>query len=394
MTKVSIVTCEGYQYQEVKQAVRKSLELIGGLNKIIKPGMKVLLKPNILSAKVPEAAVTTHPTLVKAMVELVKEAGGIPWVGDSSGGVIAGQAPTKQALLVTGIQAAAEEAGAQVINFDTIGTLEQPNPRDKSLGSYHIAKAVLEADLVISLPKLKTHSATLFTGAVKNLFGVIPGFRKAEYHRISPKPSEFIETLLDIYTLAKPALAVMDGIVAMEGNGPAAGKPRSLGLILAGWDCVAVDAIASNIIGFAPGRVGTLVRAGQRGLGTTNLAEIEISGESLEKVKVRNFELPPNAILERLPGFLTKSFLGVIKARPVAAPELCTGCSFCVNNCPVKVIRLNEDSKPVIDYDKCIECLCCQELCPQQAIKLKQYHWLGKIVAGVIEKNKEKRREQ
>lgn len=387
MSIVSIVKCTDYDEKEVKESVRKSLDLIGGLGRVIKEGTKVLIKPNLLSAKPPEAAVTTHPLVVKAMVELVKEAGGIPWVGDSSGGVVAGQAPTKQALITSGVQKAAEEAGAKVLNFDTTGTIERTSPRGNAFGSYHLAKPVGEADIIISLAKLKTHSATLYTGAVKNLYGVLPGYRKAEYHRLSPKPSDFIETLLDIFALAKPTLAVMDGIVGMEGNGPAAGNPRKIGIILAAWDAVSLDTVASKVIGFNNGKIPTLALAHRRGLGVGDLDQIQVVGSKIDEVAINDFVLPSNTLLELMPTGIGSFFLGTLKAQPVAAPELCTGCSFCANNCPVKVIKM-ENKLPVIDYDKCIECLCCQELCPQKAMELKPRHWIGKLAVKAMNRRK------
>lgn len=389
MSEVAIVRCPDYEQDAVDKAVQAALDLIGGLGQWVSPGDRVLLKPNILSSKPPEAGVTTHPAVIKAVVRAVKEAGGIPLVGDSSGGMIAGQSPTRVSLVTTGIQAAAEEAGAQVINFDLAGVHESANPGGR-IPVYYIAKPILDADVVISLPKLKTHSATLFTGAVKNMYGTIPGFRKAEYHRLAPKPTDFAEVLVDIFARSRTRLAIMDGIVAMEGNGPAAGPTRKLGLLLAGSDCVALDAVASAIIGFRPSDIATTRVAAGRGLGEAELSKITVRGVPLEEARVTDFELPSNAMMEKMPDFVIKSLLGVLTARPEVDPAKCTGCEFCVQNCPVGVMRL-QNKVPVIEYDQCISCLCCQELCPQRAVELKQQHLVGRLLAAVMKYRKRRR---
>ncbi len=389
MTEVAVVRCSDYCQEKVDEAVAECLELIGGLTKWVRPGDRVLLKANVLSAKPPAAGVTTHPAVIKAVIRAVYKAGGIPLVGDSSGGMIAGQSPTRVSLVTSGIQAAAEEAGAQVINFDMAGVQEAPNPGGR-IPIYYITRPVFEADVVISLPKLKTHSATLFTGAVKNMYGTIPGFRKAEYHRLVPKPEEFAGVLVDIFARSRTKLAIMDGITAMEGNGPAAGPTRNLGLLLASSDCVALDAVASAIIGFRPVQIATTRIAGARGLGEADLDKITVLGANLQELLVSDFKLPTNTMLESMPGFITSSLLGVLRARPVVEKAKCTGCAFCVQSCPVGVMRLKE-KVPVIEYDQCIACLCCQELCPQQAVELKQHHPVGKLLAAVLKYRKRRR---
>lgn len=382
MSEVAVVRCRDYGQDAVDNAVHEALNLIGGLAQWIKPGDRVLLKPNILSSKPPEAGVTTHPAVIKAVIRAVQKAGGIPLIGDSSGGMIAGQSPTRVSLVTTGIQAAAEETGAQVINFDMAGVIESPNPGGR-IPVYYIAKPILEADVVISLPKLKTHSATLFTGAVKNMYGTIPGFRKAEYHRMAPKPTDFAEVLVDIFARSRTKLAIMDGILAMEGNGPAAGPTRNLGLLVASSDCVALDAVASSIIGFRPQDIATTRVAAVRGLGEAELGKITVLGMPLAEAQVTDFELPSNAMMEIMPDFVIKGLLGVLKARPEVDPARCTGCEFCIQNCPVGVMRI-QNKAPAIEYDKCISCLCCQELCPQRAVELKQHHPVGRFLAAVM----------
>lgn len=389
MAEVALVRCPDYRQEAVDRGIEECLELIGGLTQWVRPGDRVLLKANVLSAKPPQAGVTTHPAVIKAVVRAVQKAGGIPLVGDSSGGMGASKSQTKVALVTTGIQAAAEEAGAQVINFDLAGVKDSANPGGR-IPFYQIARPVFEANVVISLPKLKTHSATLFTGAIKNMYGTVPGFRKSEYHRLAPKPSDFAEVLVDIFIRSRTRLAIMDGILAMEGNGPAAGPTRELGLLLASSDCVALDAVASHIIGFKPLDVATTRVAAARGLGEADLGKITVRGAALEEVRAPDFELPSNAMLEKLPEFVIKGLLGVLKARPEANPAKCTGCEFCIKSCPVRVMQL-KDGAPVIDYDKCISCLCCQELCPQQAVELKHHHPVGRLLDTAMKYRRRRR---
>lgn len=390
MVKVSITKCSQYDQKEVDLAVHRCLELIGGIENFVKPGQRVLLKVNALTPRPPEAAVTTHPALIKAVVNEVRQAGGIPLVGDSSGGIIAGQAPTRQTFQVAGIAAAARESGAELVNFDAAGAT--PVKSNGPVDTLYIARSVLEADVVVSMPKLKTHSATLFTGAIKNMYGSIPGFRKAEYHRMAPKLKEFTGVLVDVFAAAKPSLAIMDAITGMEGNGPSAGTPRKVGLILASEDCVALDAVSSYIIGLPSTKVLTTVLADQRGLGTGELARIEAVGEILDDVVIKDYQLPSNAMLENMPAFLVRGFLGILQARPEIDKNTCLGCHFCIESCPVEAMKMVQGI-PEIDYAKCISCLCCQELCPQKAVTMKQFHRIGRIIAGLIAYGKKRKRD-
>lgn len=288
-----------------------------------------------------------------------------------------GQAPTRKTFEASGIAKAAEESGAELVNFDITGV--KAVEVDGPIKTLYIAKPVLEADIVINLPKLKTHSAAVYTGAVKNMFGCIPGARKAEYHRKLPKLKDFSGLLVDIYKVARPSLAIMDAIVGMEGNGPSAGNPREIGLILASGDGVALDAVASSIIGLKPLRIHTTSIAHQRGIGNGDIDLIEIAGEKLNDVKIKGFNVPTNALLETMPGFLIKGVLSLMKAVPEINQTACAGCRFCVESCPVGAMKMSGKS-PVIDYNKCISCLCCQELCPRKAVELKPANRLGRLI--------------
>ncbi len=227
---------------------------------------------------------------------------------------------------------------------------------------------MLESDLVINLPKLKTHGLTLFTGALKNTFGAIPGFGKGAYHKEAPHPENFAEILLDIHSLVAPALHIVDGIVAMEGNGPASGRPRELGLLLASEDGVAVDAVASAVIGFRPAEIDTTRLGAARGLGIGSLDAIRIVGVPLAEARVNDFDLPSNRVLKFVPETLLRLAGRLVWIRPRAHAPTCIGCTLCATSCPVDTISMI-DRLPVVDYARCINCITCQEVCPTQAMR-------------------------
>ncbi len=363
-TRVSIVQCS--DYSEVKNAIKEALDLIGGLEKIIVPGSRVLLKPNVLAIRPPEDAVTTHPAVVSAMCELVSEAGGIPFVGDGSGVTRHDSTATAEALKVSGIEAAVSSCGAELINLETSGFVEVDVPGARQFSRLYISKAVLEADVIISLPKLKTHELTLYTGAVKNFFGTVPRKIRKQAHFLEDREL-FGEALVDIYSFLKPHLAVMDGVVGMEGDGPAGGTPAYAGVVMASYDCVALDMVASELIGFDPMQVPTNKAALARGFGVRHP---ELAGSPLEEVKV-SFKKPTGGITALMPAFLRRTLRRHLTVKPFINTSKCAFCKACVLNCSANAIE-EVGSALRINDEKCIQCYCCRELCPNDAVEIKK----------------------
>ncbi len=390
ITKVAIERGVTYDSHQLSHSLDLLLDNLGGLSKYVSPGDRVLLKVNLLSPKKPERAVTTHPEIVKVLCGKITELGGIPTVGDSAGGISPKRDRTSDALRISGIQQAAEEAGGEIVNFDQAGAQKVSNKGDLTDESdLYIAKPVLEADTVINLPKLKTHGLTFFTGAVKNMYGAIPGAKKREYHGVFPDREGFSKLLCDIYQTTKPHLTIMDGVWAMEGNGPSAGKRKDLGLLLAGQDGVALDAVAAQIIGFQPMQVPSTRIAHQNGLGQGVTDNIQICGEDsdLSFYRVNGFQLPlTSRALDHIPSGLIRFAMNQMKTVPRINQQICTKCGICHKSCPVDAIVKETDEAGQwfykICHGSCIDCLCCHELCPEEAVGLDRKSLLGRVFFG------------
>lgn len=367
---VSIVQCHDYDQKVVDVAIDQSLANIGGLEQFIKKGIRVHIKPNLLTAKSPEKAATTHPSVVKSIVNRVMELGGEVTIGDSPAGI---SRPIEEYWRITGLEEVAQKTGAKLVKLEKKGVKEiSVNGK-----SYFIASAVTEADVVINVCKLKTHNLTLYTGAIKNMFGSIPGFKKSEFHKQAPKVEGFSEIIVDIFSAVRPQLNIMDAVEIMEGNGPSAGKPKHLGLILASQDAVALDTIAATIVGFDDGEILTTEKAYQRGLGEIKLHKIIIQGEPLNRFRDLQIALPSNGFQRYIPASVIKMLGKLVWVRPKPDEGLCKRCSACIANCPTQAMS-PKDGFPVIDYNKCISCFCCDEVCPHDAIN-QEMSWLTKL---------------
>ena len=361
-SSVSIVKCQSYDEGEVLKGLRRSIDLIGGMENFIKRGNRVLLKPNLLYGKAPEKAVTTHPSILRGMIQIVREAGGIPFIGDSPA-----IESLKRAAERSGIKRVANEMGCPLVEFN------KPILPSKKEGiffkQFEIDQAVFEADVIINLPKWKTHGMTLLTLGVKNLFGCVPGPKKALWHlKAGENRKVFAQVLVDLYQIIQPSLTLLDGIVGMEGNGPGSGHPISLGLILASGDSLSLDQIACDLLGISRDSVLTNRVAFEGGLGKN---AIEVMGEKVEEARIPHFSLPRLSEPDwNLPGFLKRALKSALTSKPVAEKEVCEACNRCVEICPPKALHRKEEGM-VFDYGKCIRCFCCQEVCPEGAITIK-----------------------
>lgn len=378
--RVAVVRCLDYDQGSVAAAVGEAVELLGGLAAVLPmpAGGTALIKPNVLAPCPPQSAVDTHPAVVAAAVALARAAGaGRVAVGDSSGGgAVAGR--TARALEASGIAAAAAAAGAELSNFDAGGVRTLQGRAGRRL---YLAPAALDAAAIINLPKLKTHGLTVITGAVKNLYGCVPGTRKTAYHREYPKNADFAGLLVDIYSAVcagRPSLVVMDAVVALDGMGPGAGgRPRPLGLIVCGTDGVAVDAVAAMLINFPPSAVPTCRAAAAAGAGVADPARIDVVGLPLAEARAARFDVPAVARLVRYaPAPLVRAAVSLMRARPAVDPARCVACGTCAAACPAGAIAISGGAAR-IDLGRCLDCLCCQESCPEAAVLLRRRFRLG-----------------
>jgi uncharacterized protein (DUF362 family)/Pyruvate/2-oxoacid:ferredoxin oxidoreductase delta subunit len=328
-------------------------------------GKKVMIKPNALRASEAHQGIVTHHAVVAAVVEKVAGLGAKSIiVGDNPGMMSYGA--NEKTFQQTGMMEASR-GYYRNIGTDAVKVDFKPDCLQGQMDSISISRAILEADVYISLPKFKTHGLTILSGAIKNNYGIIPGALKAKLHSLSGNAETFNRLLVDIYALRIPDLIIVDGVVGMEGNGPASVELREIGKILASDNGVAVDAVIARMMGVAPDQVPLLVFAREKGLGTYDLTKIRVTGDARG---IPGFKLPPMTSMaaptpeDRLTFFNSRSSL-----RPKADVDLCTGCETCVDQCPVSALSM-EGSLPVVDPERCIACFCCQEMCPEQAMHL------------------------
>lgn len=357
MSQVAIKKCSNYNSENVQRAVFEAVGLLGGIEKFVKPGQKVLIKPNVLSARPPESGVCTHPAVIRAVIRLVRQVTGEILVGDSPGGfeVI----NLDMIYEVSGIKKVCDEEKVKLVKFDFV----------KSIDEIPFSKIVTEVDVIINVPKMKTHGLTVLTGAVKNMFGTVVGKYKAECHFRYPKNNDFYLALVKIFSYFKPRLNIMDGITSMEGNGPAAGGLRNSGLILASPDAVSLDAVFAKVVGINDNRVMTTFHADKMMLGIGDISKIEILGEKIADVKINDFVLPEASFIYTAPGWIIKIIGNLIRSYPFVDKITCVSCRICEKNCPTNAITIDKYN---ISYKKCIFCFCCHELCPHNAIGIKK----------------------
>lgn len=357
--KVSIVKCVSYNNSEINKAL---IESLNNIDFELKKGMKILIKPNLLSPSPPEKAITTHPVVIEELCKILKKYDSEIYIGDSS------SYNTNQALEVCGIKKLSKYA--KILNFE-----DQPKKFfDIEKNKIPLPEIIFKVDLIINLAKLKTHAVTKVTLCVKNLYGCIPGKLKQNLHRTILNIKDFNLFLLKLHETISPQLNIIDGVLGLEGEGPGSlGNPIDSKVIIMGRDARAVDIVASELMGFRSEDIFT------NKLSKINKKEIEVDGNGKD-IKLK-FKKPSTHIIR---------FLFPI-ARIFPKPKIkfnnkkCNRCLICEENCPVKAIKINPLQK--CDHKKCINCLCCTEMCPNGAVYLQE-HWTKRTIKNMIQKLK------
>ncbi len=363
--QVSLGKLETYDSAACLAAIRALMHPLGGMGAFVKAGQKVLLKPNLLAGKTPDKAVTTHPEIVRAVVKLVQEAGGIVSIGDSPG-----IGSPESVARKSGILAVAEETGCPFVPFETATTI---HPTGGKFQQFEVAQELLDTDIIINLPKLKTHQMMGLTCAVKNMFGAVVGLRKPRLHlQAGTDKAFFALMLLELCETLAPALTIVDAVVGMEGEGPGSGDPIAIGALLAGSHPQAIDTVATELVGMSPQQVWTQKEAISTRRPYTELSQLQLVGTPLNELKITGFR-PAKAtdVNFGLKGALKHHLRHALTARPVPDHNLCVRCNDCVTHCPPEAMRI-ENNRLIIDYDHCIRCFCCQELCPHGALMTRQ----------------------
>lgn len=364
---IGIEACLDYEIEHVRSAMRHLMEKTAALD-FVQPGMRIAIKTNLVSASAPEKAIVTHPAVLTVLTEMLREKGAQAVIGDSPGGLFTPGILEKNYRL-SGLLAA-KEAGAE-LNLD-VSVQEVSHPEGKVMHSFTCTSWLLQTDAVIDCCKLKTHGMMGMSANVKNMFGVIPGTMKPEYHFRFPKHEDFADMLVDINTCIKPCLYITDAVVGMEGNGPTSGTPRKIGALLASKDPYGLDVLCAHLIGLEPAQVPTVAAAQRRGLCTFSVDDLSVLGDP-EAYVVQDYEhvakLNSLEFSTVVPQFALPLVRKILQARPKVEKEECIGCGKCRDICPAKAIRM-EDKKPVVDSHVCIRCFCCQEFCPKGAMKV------------------------
>ena len=363
--RVSLRAAASYDRSAIEAALTELLAPLGGMDAFVKPGQKVLLKPNLLSAKLPEKAVTTHPEVVRAVIRLVQRSGGVVAVGDSPG-----VGAPRQVAARCGILSVIEETGAV---FAPFSESVKVRPSGTTFHELEIARDILDADVVINLPKLKTHQMMGLTCAVKNLFGAVVGMRKPRLHlQAGTDKAFFALMLLELAEHIRPALTIVDAVIGMEGDGPGSGDPVHIGVLLAGADPLAVDTVAADLVRMPAELIWPQKIAQQTGRLGSRMDEVEIVGDELDGLRPPSFRASKVADVNfGLPPFLRNRLHRSLTALPAVDLARCEACGLCVQHCPPEAMRIS-GGRLLIDYQRCIGCFCCQELCPKNAILTRQ----------------------
>jgi|WetSurMetagenome_2_1015567.scaffolds.fasta_scaffold00132_13 uncharacterized protein (DUF362 family)/Pyruvate/2-oxoacid:ferredoxin oxidoreductase delta subunit len=379
---VYIIECKDYSQVEIKLA--ELIEMMGGMERFIKPGQRVALKPNLLSAADSGKTVTTHPSIITATGNILRKVTDNIVIAESPGsGYNYDKKTLEKTYRICGMEDAAKSAGIE-LNYDTsFETVSHPSGR--LVKRFEIITPIRQCDCYINLCKLKTHGLMYMSGAVKNIFGVIPGRSKPGYHSTMTSNDLFAGVLLDLATLVPPKLTIVDAVIGMEGDGPFSGEPRQVGLLLASEDMLSLDIVLSEMMGIPVDNNPLLAEAKKRNMFPSCLDDVHVVGMDKKELRIKGFKLPASYSSQRKNEISRGGFLmGLVKRSYTVEPKIikskCTACGACVKACPRDAIDI-VDKCSVIDKKACIRCYCCHEMCQYNAIKLHQ-SLLYKIVNG------------
>jgi uncharacterized protein (DUF362 family)/Pyruvate/2-oxoacid:ferredoxin oxidoreductase delta subunit len=353
VSKIVAGRCDRYDAVELRRFFDRAFTEVG----LVFDHQRVLLKPNLLSGKSPQKAVNTHPQLVRVLAEIFLEKSCEVYVGDSPG-----YESTEKALRNSGIMDAVRELGLKVASFD-----KRVIRKSHGISPYRefvLGEDPASFDLIVNLPKLKTHAMMGLTLGVKNMFGFVPRFEKAKWHLKAGRDTLlFAGILIDIYRLVNPSITILDGILAMDGDGPSSGRPRDLGVIALSRDALTLDAFIEGCLAL-PSPLPLLRLAREKDLvGQTEVVDLGMP-------PIRDFLLPKTMdVIGNLPGAVHHTMKRLFVRKPKCMQDLCKRCGICARVCPASAIRTDEEF-PVFDYKKCIRCYCCQEMCPHAAIRV------------------------
>lgn len=368
---VVVVPCADYSEGEAREALERVLAPLGGLD-WVRTGMRVAVKVNLVTSAKPEQAATTHPSLLCALVGLLRERGADVVVGDSPGGLYSA-GYVNRIYTAAGMRAVEQAGGRLNQNFEE---RQARFPEGKVCREFRYTAWLDEADAIINLCKLKTHGMMAMTCGAKNMFGTIPGTMKPEYHFRYPDPRDFARMIVDLDEYFKPRLTIVDAVECMEGNGPTGGTPRHMGALLAGESPHKVDLLCASLIGLRREEVPTLEAALERGLIPDSVEGLRVEGDpaafaipDFQRITTGNsllFRGDGKSFRKRLRGAVIEKLLA---QRPQLKPSQCVGCGVCKNVCPADAIAM-KGGRPRINRKKCIRCFCCQEFCPESAMEV------------------------
>ncbi len=384
--RVFALRCE--DYSEAEEKIHELFAMMGGPERFVRPDERILVKPNLLLAADPSRAVTTHPSVVSAVSRQVRAAGGSICIADSPG---SGYAFNRKTLLrlyrVCGMKDAADGSDAE-LSWDTTYQ-SRAFSQGGLIKRFEVISPFVNCAGMINLCKLKTHTLTAMTGAVKNIFGIIPGRLKTGYHSKLRDKLDFCGMLLDLAELAAPRLSIMDGILGMEGNGPGGGTPKRVGWLLASESPLALDVTSGWVMGLDPGDNPLLKEAKRRGLFPFHPEDVRLEGADWEEIRIPDFKLPVGFLSDRefarIPRFLEESAMRIIRRGAALTPriikEKCVSCGACRDACPVGAVKMKKGASAVIDTRSCIRCYCCHEMCAHGAVELRS-GFLFRMVNG------------